>query len=56
MDIPCDKIIAPSSPIKLLLIFNFAKLHFSSEINSANCSIPSLPILLLDIFNISIGK
>ena len=39
--IPLDKIVHPSSPILLLLIFNLAKEHFSSDNNSTIFLIPS---------------
>ena len=41
LEIPLDKIIQPSSPMLLLLMFNLAKLHFSSDINSTIFLIPS---------------
>ena len=45
-EIPSDNIVQPSSPIKLLLKFNFCKVHFSSYNNFDNFFKPSLLMLL----------
>ena len=54
--IPSDRILQPSSPIKLLLKFNFVNLHFSSDNNLVNFFKPSLDILLYDKLSTSKGK